>query len=139
MQAGYSALWWRRGARPRAAVAAPRVAAWLGAGALLCSRAPRLALPLSGYGAMLATAAVLASDPSLAPEAKTLAGMNLPYHDPRTRLGLGALLFTASDGLIVLRRLFTRTRRTRRITEGIILATYAGAQYLLTDPRVHAQ
>ncbi|MBU3066133.1 lysoplasmalogenase [Nocardia sp. NEAU-G5] len=139
MQAGYSALWWRRGARPRAAVAAPRIAAWLGAGALLRRGAPRLALPLSGYGATLATAAVLASDPGLAPEAKTLAGMNLPAGDPRTRVGLGALLFTASDGLIVLRRLFARTPRARRITEGIILATYAGAQYLLTDPRVHTE
>lgn len=137
MQSGYAALWWRRGARPGVAVAVPRLAAWLGAGALLRRRAPRLAAPLSGYGATLAVAAVLASDPGLAPGAKTLAGMNLPGPDPRTRLGLGALLFTASDGLIVLRRLFARTPRARRISEGVILSTYAAAQYLLTDPRVH--
>ncbi|RDI46659.1 lysoplasmalogenase [Nocardia mexicana] len=137
MQSGYSALWWRRGARPRPAIALPRVAAWLGAGALLRAKAPNLAVPLSSYGATLGAAAVLASDPGLSPGAKNVAGMNLPDRDPRSRLGLGALLFTASDGLIVLRRLFARTDRSRRVTEGIILSTYAAAQYLLTDPRVH--
>ncbi len=139
MQAGYSVLWWRSGARPRAAVALPRVVAWLGAGALLRARTPRLAVPLSAYGATLGTAAVLASDPALAPTAKNIAGTNLPGRDPRSRLGVGALLFTVSDGLVVLRRLFARTTRSRRTTEGVILATYAAAQYLLTDPRAHAQ
>ncbi|WP_280382066.1 lysoplasmalogenase [Nocardia wallacei] len=138
MQAGYSALWWRRGARPRPAIALPRVAAWLGAGALLRARAPKLAVPLSSYGATLGTAAVLASDPGLAPAAKTVAGTNLPDRDPRSRLGLGALLFTVSDGLIVLRRLFARGDRSRRVSEAVILSTYAAAQYFLTDPRVHA-
>jgi len=138
MQTGYSVLWWRRGARPRAAVALPRVAAWAGAGTLLRAKAPRLAFPLSAYGLTLGAAATLASDPGLASDAKTIAGMNLPTADPRTRLGLGALLFTASDGLIVLRRLFAHAPRARRVTEGVILATYAAAQYLLTDPRVHA-
>ncbi|MQY24028.1 lysoplasmalogenase [Nocardia macrotermitis] len=137
MQSGYSALWWRRGARPQVAVAAPRIAAWLGAGALLRVRAPRIALPLSAYGATLGTAAVLASDPGLAPGAEVVAGMALPSADPRSRLGLGALLFTLSDGLIVVRRLFARSTRARRISEGVILGTYAAAQYLLTDPRVH--
>ncbi|WP_227979314.1 lysoplasmalogenase [Nocardia spumae] len=134
MQTGYSALWWRRGGRPRAAVVAPRVLAWLGAGALLRARAPKIAAPLTAYGATLGAAAALASDPALAPGAKTVAGTVVPNRDPRSRLALGALLFTLSDGSIVLRRLFARTPRSRRAAEAFILATYAGAQYLLTAP-----
>ncbi|RBO87906.1 lysoplasmalogenase family protein [Nocardia puris] len=137
MQAGYSVLWWRRGARPRAAIAGQRLAAWLGAAALMRVKAPTVAAPLTAYGATLGTAATLASDPALAPGAKNLAGLNIPGPDPRSRLGLGALLFTLSDGLIVLRRIFASSPRARRTTEGIILATYAAAQYLLTDPRAH--
>ncbi|WP_459548380.1 lysoplasmalogenase family protein [Nocardia sp. X0981] len=139
MQMGYAALWWRRGARPRPVVAAPRVLAWVGAGALLRSRAPALAAPLSAYGATLGTAAVLASDPALAPGAKTIAGLNVPDADPRSRLGLGALLFTVSDGLIVVRRLFARGERSRRVLEGVILATYGAAQFLLADPEAHTR
>ncbi|MGN2635439.1 lysoplasmalogenase [Nocardia takedensis] len=138
MQTGYAALWLRRGARPTVANALPRVGAWLGAAALLRSKAPAVALPLTAYGATLGTAAVLASDPALAPEARTVAGLNLPDSSAHSRLGLGALLFTVSDGLIVLRRLFARGERARRISEGVILGTYAAAQYLLTDPRAHA-
>ncbi|WP_067722355.1 lysoplasmalogenase [Nocardia yamanashiensis] len=137
MQTGYSWLWFRRGGRPRAQVAAPRLAAWLGAGALLRFRAPTVAAPLTAYGATLGTAATLASDPGLAPGAKTIAGLNIPGRDPRSRLGLGATLFTLSDGLIVLRRIFAKSERSRRVTEGVILGTYAAAQYLLADPRAH--
>lgn len=137
MQTGYSALWLRKGARALAVVALPRVAAWLGAAALLRAKAPTVATPLTAYGATLGTAAVLASDPGLAPTAKNVAGLNIPGADPRSRLGLGALLFTVSDGLIVLRRLFARSARSRHRTEGVILATYAAAQYLLADPRAH--
>lgn len=137
MQTGYATLWRRRGAQPRVAIAAPRVGAWLGAGALMRAKAPTVAVPLTAYGATLGTAAVLASDPALAPGAKNIAGLNIPNADPRSRLGLGALLFTLSDGLIVLRRIFARSSRSRRVTEGVILGTYAAAQYLLTDPRVH--
>ncbi|WP_405178631.1 lysoplasmalogenase [Nocardia sp. NBC_01377] len=139
MQTGYSTLWLRRGARPTAANAVPRVVAWLGAAALLRDRAPSVAAPLTAYGATLGTAAVLASDPALAPDARQIAGLNVPGPDPRSRLGLGALLFTVSDGLIVVRRLFARTERSRRISEGVILGTYAAAQYLLADPRAHAK
>ncbi|MGK8521021.1 lysoplasmalogenase family protein [Nocardia asteroides] len=139
MQAGYSTLWWRMGGRPTAGVAMPRVAAWLGAAGLLRRRAPSVAAPLAAYGVTLGTAAVLASDPALAPATKTVAGVNIPGADPRSRLGLGALLFTISDGLIVLRRLFARGERARRVTEGVILATYAGAQYLLADPNAHVR
>ncbi|WP_280220606.1 lysoplasmalogenase [Nocardia neocaledoniensis] len=134
MQTGYSVLGWRRGARPRAAIAAPRLLAWAGAAGLLRAKAPVLAVPLTAYGATLGTAATLASDPALAPEAKNVAGLNIPNSDPRSRYGVGALLFTVSDGLIVLRRLFARDERTRRVSEGVILATYAAAQYLLTEP-----
>lgn len=137
MQSGYSWLWFRRGGRPRVQVAAPRLAAWLGAGALLRFRAPTVAAPLTAYGATLGTAATLASDPGLAPGAKNIAGLNIPGRDPRSRLGLGATLFTLSDGLIVLRRIFAKSERSRRVTEGVILGTYAAAQYLLADPRAH--
>ncbi|WP_280239998.1 lysoplasmalogenase [Nocardia abscessus] len=139
MQAGYSTLWWRMGGRPTAAVALPRVAAWLGAAGLLRSKAPSVATPLTAYGVTLGAAAVLASDPALAPATKNVAGVNVPGTDPRSRLGLGALLFTVSDGLIVLRRLFARGQRARRVTEGVILATYAAAQYLLADPKAHVK
>ncbi|WP_378734530.1 lysoplasmalogenase [Nocardia brasiliensis] len=139
MQTGYSALWLRQGARPRIAVAVPRLAAWLGAAGLMRVRAPTVATPLTAYGAALGTAAVLASDPGLAPDAKNIAGVNVPNRDPRSRLGVGALLFTVSDGLIVLRRIFVRGQRARRLTEGVILATYAAAQFLLADPRAHVK
>jgi uncharacterized membrane protein YhhN len=138
MQLGYSTLWWRRGARPRMAILAPRLVAWLGAATLVGTRAPTVAAPLTAYGLTLGTAAALASDPGLAPTAKNIAGLNIPGADPRSRLGLGALLFTVSDGLIVLRRLFARDVRSRRISEGVILSTYAAAQFLLADPRAHS-
>ncbi|WP_280396246.1 lysoplasmalogenase family protein [Nocardia brasiliensis] len=138
MQAGYTALWLRKGARPRAAIAGPRLAAWLGAAALLRVKAPAVALPLTAYGATLGTAGVLASDPALARDAKNIAGVNIPNADPRSRLALGALLFTVSDGLIVARKLFARGERSRRVTEGVILTTYAAAQFLLADPDAHA-
>ncbi|MEV4241240.1 lysoplasmalogenase [Nocardia sp. NPDC049737] len=139
MQTGYSVLWWRRGGRARPEIAVPRLLAWLGAAALMRAKAPTVAAALTAYGATLGSAAVLASDPGLAPDAKNIAGLNIPNADPRSRLGLGALLFTVSDGLIVLRRLFARGERSRRVTEGVILATYAAAQYLLADPQAHSR
>ncbi|MEV3962429.1 lysoplasmalogenase [Nocardia sp. NPDC050193] len=139
MQTGYSVLWWRYGARPAPAVAVPRVLAWAGAAALLRAKAPVLAAPLSAYGATLGSAAVLASDPALAPEANDIAGLNIPDAGPRSRLGVGALLFTVSDGLIVLRRLFVRGERSRRVTEAVILATYGAAQFMLADPGAHVR
>ncbi|WP_280420225.1 lysoplasmalogenase [Nocardia carnea] len=139
MQSGYAALWWRRGARPLANIVIPRVLAWAAAAGMLRTKAPALAAPLSAYGLTLGSAAVLASDPALAPEAKSIAGLNIPDADPRSRLGLGALLFTVSDGLIVVRRLFARGQRSRRVIEGIILATYGGAQFLLADPEAHVR
>ena len=137
LQSGYATLWWRYGARPRVATVVPRAAAWAGAAALLHARAPRLAVALSAYGATLGTAAVLAADPELAPGAKKVAGLAVPGVDPRSRLGVGALLFTISDGLIVLRRVLARGRLARRTLEAAILASYSAAQYLLADPDAH--
>ncbi|HLS77997.1 MAG TPA: lysoplasmalogenase [Nocardia sp.] len=139
MQTGYARLWWRRGARPVKALAVQRAAAWLGAALLMRARTPSVAAPLTAYGATLATAGVLASDPELAPEALNVAGINVPDGDPRSRLALGALLFTVSDGLIVARRVFARSTRARRRTEAVVLATYTAAQYFLADPRAHAR
>src|SRR5690606_1205625 len=113
--------------------------AWAGAAGMLRAKAPVLAAPLSAYGLTLGSAAVLASDAALAPGSKNIAGLNIPDADPRSRLGLGALLFTVSDGLIVVRRLFARGQRSRRVIEGIILATYGGAQFLLADPEAHTR
>ncbi|GGK52347.1 lysoplasmalogenase [Nocardia camponoti] len=132
MQTGYSTLWARRGGRPRAQVAVPRVLAWLGAAGLLRAKAPNLAVPLSLYGLTLGTAATLASDPKLAhPSPRVIAGLVVPTRDPQTWLGVGALLFTISDATIVARRLFARTDQQKRVAEGFILTTYAAAQYLM--------
>lgn len=139
MQSGYAALWWRRGARPRANIVAPRALAWGGAALLMRAKSRAVAAPLSAYGLTLGGAGVLASDPALAPGAKTVAGLAVPGAHPRSRLGLGALLFTVSDGLIVVRRLFGRGQRSRRVLEAVILATYGGAQFLLADPDAHAR
>jgi uncharacterized membrane protein YhhN len=116
-QLAYAVHWQRRGARATAWAALPRAAGWAGATALLRRRAPELALPLAGYGLTLGAATTLASDP------------RLPWQ-PR----LGALLFTLSDAVIVLRRLLLVDPRVRRYAEGFVLCTYVAAQYLLTTP-----
>ena len=131
MQTAYATVLLRHRAKPTVAAAAPRVAGWLGAAMLLRRKAPRVATPLTVYGITLATATTLASDPALAPGAETIGGLAVPNADPRSRLGVGALLFTVSDALIVARKLFARNETQRRIVEGVILATYAGAQYCL--------
>lgn len=133
MQTTYATLLARHGARPTLPAVAPRAIAWLGAAGLLRAKARPVATPLTAYGVTLGTAASLASDPALAPGAETVGGLAVPNADPRSRLGLGALLFTTSDGLIVLRKLFARTEFQRRAAEGAILATYAAAQYFLVE------
>ncbi|QXQ16041.1 lysoplasmalogenase [Skermania piniformis] len=135
MQAGYAAVFRRRGARPTAPAAVPRGVAWAGVAALLRVQAPGLARPLSGYGLTLGTATTLASDPALAPGSRVVRGLVVPDTDPRSRYAFGALLFTLSDGMIVARRQFLRSPGTRRAAEAAILASYAGAQYLLTQPQ----
>ncbi|QBJ98610.1 lysoplasmalogenase [Rhodococcus sp. ABRD24] len=134
MQMSYSSLLTRRGARPRLAAALPRLGAWLGVSGLLRAKAPAVAQTLTGYGALLGTTATLAADPALAPGAADIAGLPMPNRrDRRSWLGLGGLLFTGSDGLIVMRKLFLRGEKPRAAAEGVILASYAAAQLLLVE------
>ncbi|PBC51022.1 hypothetical protein CJ179_09610 [Rhodococcus sp. ACS1] len=133
MQVGYSALLLRRGARPTVPALLPRLAGWAGAAALLRGRAKEVAAPLTAYGALLGTTSTLSADPSLAPGADVFANVAVPGTDRRSWLGVGGMLFTASDGLIVVRRLFIRGERGRAAAEGAILASYAAAQLLLVE------
>lgn len=133
MQGAYSVLVWRRGARVTAPAAVPRSLGWLAVAALLRTRQPAVAAPLAAYGLALGVATTLASDPVLAPESRAVCGFVVPDRDPRSRLGLGALLFTLSDALIVVRRALLTGETARRATEGIVLATYAGSQVLLVE------
>ncbi|MFD4295024.1 lysoplasmalogenase family protein [Rhodococcus sp. NPDC058532] len=133
MQLGYSAVLARRGARPTAPALVPRLLGWLGAAGLLRARARRVAPTLTAYGAVLGTTSTLSADPALAPGARVVAGTVVPGADPRSRLGLGGLLFTGSDALIVIRRLFVRGETGRRAVEGVVLASYAAAQALLVE------
>jgi uncharacterized membrane protein YhhN len=136
MQLGYAAVLLRAGARPTKQAALPRVAGWLAAAGLLSKRAPNLAAPLSAYGLTLGTSTTLTSDPALAPGAHTVAGLVVPDGRAVSRLSLGALLFTLSDGLIVLRRVLLRGSTSRRVAESAILASYAVAQALLVEGMV---
>ncbi|MGW0022368.1 lysoplasmalogenase family protein [Rhodococcus sp. NPDC003382] len=133
MQTSYSTLLARRGARPHAIAAVPRAAAALGAGSLLAAKSRNVAAPLTGYGTLLATTATLAADPVLAPGSEQVAGMPRPSTDRRSWLGLGGLVFTISDGTIVVRRVLLKNRKVRAAAEGLILATYAAAQLLLVE------
>ncbi|WP_345349359.1 lysoplasmalogenase [Rhodococcus olei] len=133
MQLGYSAVLARRGARPTVPALVPRLLGWIGASGLLRARARRVAPTLTGYGAVLGTTSTLSADPALAPGARVVAGTVVPNTDPRSRIGLGGLLFTGSDALIVVRRLFVRSQAGRRLVEGVVLASYAAAQALLVE------
>ncbi|WP_137723990.1 lysoplasmalogenase family protein [Prescottella subtropica] len=134
MQSAYSALLATHGARPRRGTAAPRLAAWATASGLLAAKAPAVAPTLTGYGALLGTTATLAADPALAPDAAAVVGLPVPNRrDRRSWLGLGGLLFTGSDGLIVVRKLFLRQEKSRVVAEGAVLASYAAAQVLLVE------
>ncbi|WP_305092679.1 lysoplasmalogenase [Prescottella sp. R16] len=134
MQGAYVAVLARHGGRPTRAAVVPRLAAWATASGLLAAKAPEVAPTLTGYGALLGTTATLAADPALAPGAATVAGLPVPNRrDRRSRLGVGGLLFTGSDGLIMVRKLFLRRAKSRAIAEGAILASYAAAQALLTE------
>jgi hypothetical protein len=82
---------------------------------------------------LLTTMATLAADPALAPTSRTRIGVVVPDSNAASRLALGGVLFTVSDALIVIRRLFVRSDRGRRIAEGGILASYAVAQLLLVE------
>ncbi len=133
MQASYSALLLRRGARPTRAALWPRISGWSTASGLLRAKAPSVSTPLTGYGLMLGTTSTLSADPALAPQSKAVLDVVVPNKDRRSWLGLGGVLFTASDGLIVVRRLFIRGTAGRAAAEGVILASYAGAQLMLVE------
>lgn len=133
MQAGYSTVLARHGGRPTPAAVIPRLASWAGAAGLLRSRAPGVARTLAAYGLVLATTSTLSADPALAPGASTIGGVVVPSGDRRSWLGLGGLLFTGSDGLIVVRKLFLRGKTERAVSEGLVLGTYAAAQLLLVE------
>lgn len=114
MQCGYCALLISRSARLTPTQAVPRYAAWAGGATLLAVKSPEVAVRLAGYGLALTTMAVLAAD-------------------TRPRLAWGGILFTASDALIVFRRIFLRDEGARRLAEAAIIGTYAGAQFLLVE------
>lgn len=133
MQGCYIGLLASKGARPTVTNSVPRLAGWGLAAGQLARRSPAVAPGLAGYGLMLATMSTLAADPSLVPGATTRAGVVVPSSDPRSRLAIGGILFTVSDALIVVRRLFLRADSHRRLAEGTILATYAAAQLCLVE------
>ncbi|MDJ0393335.1 lysoplasmalogenase [Rhodococcus sp. G-MC3] len=133
MQTVYCELLRRRGGRPTPINALPRLLGWAAAAAALVFKSPAVAPGLSGYGLTVATMSTLAADPSLAPGAKTVAGVVVPSSNPRSRLAVGGMLFTLSDALIVVRRLFADKDSHRHVLEGLILATYALAQLFLVE------
>ncbi|MFZ2173671.1 MAG: lysoplasmalogenase family protein [Rhodococcus sp. (in: high G+C Gram-positive bacteria)] len=133
MQISYSTLLAKNGARPTAAALVPRLAGWLAAAGLLRTRAADVAAPLTVYGSLLGATSTLSADPAVAPGSATIANMSVPGRDRRSWLGAGGLLFTASDGLIVVRKLFVRSEPGRAVAEGAILASYAAAQLLLVE------
>lgn len=113
MQLAYSTLLLTRGHRPTASVAAQRFGALPLGSALLHWKARPVARPLTGYGALLATTATLGGEPT-------------------TRVGLGGMVFTLSDGTIAIRRTLL-SGTSAAWAEAFILATYATAQYLLVE------
>lgn len=133
MQAVYSAVLARHGARPTRPAVLQRIPAVLGAAGLLGATNPQVAAPLTAYGSLLATTATLAADPAVAPGATTVAGVAVPAADRRTWLAAGGLAFTASDGTIVVRRALLKDPRARAVAEGFVLATYALAQLSMVE------
>ena len=119
MQGSYTCLLLRRGVRPTPIDAIPRYAGWAAAAVLLARRQPAVASTLTAYGAVLATTS-------------TLSAVS-PARGGDRRLIVGGTLFTASDALIVFRRLFLTDERRRRTAEAIILYTYVAAQVLLVE------
>ena len=81
---------------------------------LIAARDPRNVPALSGYGALLNAAALLAAHPHV--------------NERSGRLGRGGWFFLTSDLLILVRRYLLRGRAERAVTEGVMLALYAGAQ-----------
>lgn len=117
--------WWlrahRTGAVPGAAQIVPRAIAWSIASIATARRLPTPAPVLIGYGALLAGAGATAD---------AVGG----------RTATGGRLFTLSDTTVLVRRMLIGGpagdphSRTARLLEAFVLATYAGAQYLLVRP-----
>ncbi|WP_066913573.1 lysoplasmalogenase family protein [Millisia brevis] len=117
--------WWlrahRTGAVPGAAQVVPRAVAWSIASTVTARRLPTPAPVLIGYGALLGGAGAAAD---------AVGG----------RTALGGRLFTVSDTTVLIRRMLGAAgaadprSRTARLLEAFVLATYAGAQYLLVRP-----
>lgn len=120
MQSAYIAELALSGARPTKAAALPRIPLLAAAGALLTAKEGRQALPLGAYGLLLSTAGTLAADPALRPGTTSW-------------LLWGGTLFTLSDSLILARRRLVTSPRGKAVTEGLVLATYAAAQFLLVE------
>lgn len=116
MQTAYAGLLYRYGARPTLPAVGPRLGAGAAAAALLAARARPIAPVLSAYGLTLGAMSTLAAAPPMS-----------------RRLAVGGVVFLASDGLVTLRRCILRDARTRALSEGMILATYALAQVLLVE------
>lgn len=122
MRGCYIGTLWSRGATVTAGNALPRYAGWAAAATMLARRSPGVAPGLTSYGLALTTMSTLAAHPAAAEDAAT-----------RRTIAAGGMLFTVSDGLILWRRLFLGTDRSRRRAEGAVLATYAIAQLLLVE------
>src|SRR3546814_17919613 len=101
MQASYSALLLRRGARPTRAALRPRISGWSTASGLLRAKAPSVSTPLPGYGLLLGTTSTFSRDPALAPPPKALLDVVVPHQTRRSWRGLGGVLLTASACRIV--------------------------------------
>lgn len=115
-------LLWRRGARLHNGHWPARGAGMLLGAGLLIRHDPASLPVLGGYGALLNLMALLAADPRLA----------RTHPDAARLLRRGGWLFVASDLLILVRRYLLRDRLSRALTEGVMLALYAGAQRNLT-------
>ncbi|MGL4304865.1 MAG: lysoplasmalogenase family protein [Mycobacteriaceae bacterium] len=133
MQSAYSAILFRQGARPHFQTSLPRAVAWVLAAAAMARRIPQVAIPLSGYGGFLSSTATLSADSALASGGKSFATVVIPGLNRRSWLGIGGVVFSLSDALIIFRKMFLRSSRSRNISEGMILATYALAQFLLVE------
>ncbi|MEO9221771.1 MAG: lysoplasmalogenase family protein [Mycobacteriaceae bacterium] len=121
MQTAYARLLYRYGARPTLSAVGPRLGAGVAAAALLAARARPIAPVLSAYGLTLGTMSTLAAAPLMS-----------------RHLAVGRVAFLASDGLVTLRRCILRGARTRALSEGAILTTYALAQVLLVEGMIAA-
>ncbi|AGP29957.1 lysoplasmalogenase family protein [Corynebacterium terpenotabidum] len=126
-QLAYITELWRRGHRPRMTTMALRVPVFASGVVTAATGAPA-ALPAAvGYGSLLATTSVLASDPEKGGARTDLEG-----------IGLGGNLFVLSDGLILARQAFLTgdapvVRVLDGLVDGLVMATYVVAQLLLVE------